>query len=270
MRAVDWIGNAGPAASVVVVQDSLPPAKPTLTTAGAVLPDATATVTFSGSDADPSFLRYEACTSPVASTAACVAAPTCAFAPVPQSYPVLLGASQRTCLWARAVDKAGRTSGVASTSIVSDAAAPSPPEFRPSFDPTAVTVRAEWVDLFLAKAPTDAAWGPSWKGVASIEVDSGAGYQPLCPAAACHPNESYNPCAAGCNCGDKKLRCDGTAFYGLRSRSPPRAATSSPSGRSTWPETPATASRRRSPRRPPPAWSRPRTPSRTGRTSPGT
>ncbi len=216
VRAVDWAGNTGPASSLQVVQDSTAPPEPTITSPRTVVPDTTATVTFTGSDADPTFLRYEACTSTVAAAAACPGAAACAFAPVAQSYPVLLAANQRTCLWARAVDKAGRTSSVAATTIMSDVSAPTAPVFRPSYDPAAVTVRAEWVDLFLATAPTDAAWGGAWKGIGWIEVDGGGGFQALCTAAACHPNDAYNPCAADCGCTDARVRCDGTTFTGLR------------------------------------------------------
>jgi len=216
VRAVDWAGNTGPASSLQVVQDSTAPPEPTITSPRTVVPDTTATVTFTGSDADPTFLRYEACTSTVAAAAACPGAAACAFAPVAQSYPVLLAANQRTCLWARAVDKAGRTSSVAATTIMSDVSAPTAPVFRPSYDPAAVTVRAEWVDLFLATAPTDAAWGGAWKGIGWIEVDGGGGFQALCTAAACHPNDAYNPCTADCGCTDARVRCDGTTFTGLR------------------------------------------------------
>ncbi|HEX9242770.1 MAG TPA: hypothetical protein VF875_10060, partial [Anaeromyxobacter sp.] len=213
VRALDWVGNVGPASSVAVQQDSNGPTAPTIT-APKVVSDLTATVVFTGADADPSFLRYEACTATVASTSTCNPSPTCSFAAVPQSDPVALPANQRTCLWAQTVDKAGRTSATVGTSIVNDSAAPSPPIFRPSYDPAAVTVRAEWVDFFLATAPTDAAWGPSWKGIAWIEVDRGHGYEALCPAAACHANDTYTPC--GCGCSDGLLRCDGTTFTGLR------------------------------------------------------
>jgi hypothetical protein len=215
VRAFDWADNYGPAVSVQVVQDSGDPAAPTIS-ASKVLSDQTATVVFTGADADASFLRYEACTAAVPTTSTCSASPACAFAAVPQSWPVALAANQRTCLWAQTVDKAGRTSTTVGTSIVSDSSSPTPPVFRPSYDPSAVTVRAEWVDFWLDKAPTDAAWGGDWKGVAWIEVDTGAGFQALCPDATCHANDTYNPCAAGCTCSDARRRCDGTTFAGLR------------------------------------------------------
>lgn len=216
VRAIDWTDNAGPAASVAVVQDSQLPPQPTITSARAWVADSTATVTFTGSDADPSFLRYEACTGTVGAASACPGTIPCAFAPVAQSYPVLLAADVRTCLWARAVDRAGNASPVASTSIVSAVAPPAPPVFRPSYDPAVVTVRSGTVDLFLASAATDPAWGAPWSGIGWIEVDTGAGFQPLCPATACHAGETYTPCATACGCTDPMLRCDGTTFTGLR------------------------------------------------------
>jgi hypothetical protein len=216
VRAIDWTGNTGPATSVAVVQDSGDPTAPTIT-APKVLSDQTATVVFTGADADPSFLRYEACTAAIPTTASCNVSPTCAFGAVSQSWPVALAANQQTCLWAQTVDKAGRTSTASLASIVNDTSSPAPPLFRPSYDPAAVTVRAEWVDFFLDTPSSDAAWGGTpWTGIAWIEVDTGSGFQPLCPASSCHPANAYNPCDPGCACGDARVRCVGTSFSGLR------------------------------------------------------
>jgi hypothetical protein len=121
----------------------------------------------------------------------------------------------KTCLWARAVDKAGNASANAFTTVASDIAAPSAPVVAPSYDPTSVAVRAPYVNLFVDSPPTDAAWGGApWAGIAWLELDTGAGFQPLCPAAACHANNAYNPC--GCGCTDPAIRCAGSTFLGLR------------------------------------------------------
>ena len=220
VRAVDWAENAGPAVSVQVVQDGSAPGTPVISTPGSWVSDLSTSVTLTGSDADPNFLRYEACWATLPATGICAASPgvLCAPTMVAQTFPLPLAADQKTCIWAQAVDKAGNVSGLASGWVVSDLTLPTPPTFAPSFDPTQITFHAEYVDFFLAQAATDgpAGGGVDWRNVAYLEVNSGAGLTPLCPAADCHRNGVYSPCAVACACTDPRLLCSGTSFLGVR------------------------------------------------------
>lgn len=215
VRPIDWIGNTGPAAAVEIVQDDLPPPTPTVTTPRPIVNATTSSVTLTGSEGDANFLGYESCTEQVAATAACATAPGCTFTAAAASLVVSLGAGLKSCVFARALDRAGNASEVASVAVTSDLSAPTPPTFVPSFDPYLMTVRAPRVDFFLATAATDSpgAGGP-WVGVSHIEVDTGSGFAPLCALETCHLSGTFAPC--GCGCTDDRLLCDGARFVGIR------------------------------------------------------
>lgn len=206
VRAIDWAGNAGEAVSVQVVRDVAAPSPPIISTPQAFVSNTTSSVTLTGSDADPSFLRYEACWASGPVTSGCAGSPPCAPSPVAQTFPLPLSSGERTCVWAQAVDRAGNTSPRSVASVVSDQQAPTPPGVTPAYDPATLTVRSGWVDLFVQTPATDQPGsGAPWAGVAWIEIDSGLGFAPLCPAAACHAGGVYAPCA--CGCSDPRLRC---------------------------------------------------------------
>lgn len=222
VRALDWAGNAGPVASAQVVQDSVAPPVPTISTPRPSVDGTTTSVTLSGSEADANFGGYEVCSISQAAASTCAATPPagCSWAATSPSFALSLAANQRTCLYARAWDRAGTRSAASSlgvSGVVSDLIPPTPPGFVPRFDPQLLTVRAPWVDFFLDVASTDAPAGTgAWSQVAWIDVDTGAGFEPLCPADACHAGGSYSPCAAACSCTDARLLCDGTRFAGVR------------------------------------------------------
>lgn len=236
VRAVDWVGNAGPAVAASVVQDSIVPPATVLETPRAYVDATTTSVTLRGAEADANFLGYESCGWTQAATTACPASCSCASSgpctcsgaggsctldatkAVPAAFAVSLTADQRTCLFARGADEAGNTGAVAVAAVTSDLTPPSTAIFAPTYDPTLVTVHADYVDFFLTAAATDApaGGGTPWKNVAFLEVDTGAGYTALCPAAACHPNDTFAPCAAACGCTDGRLLCSGASFLGLR------------------------------------------------------
>jgi hypothetical protein len=206
VRAIDWVGNTGPAVSIAVVSDTTAPQAPVITTPQAYVPATTTSVTLTGSEVDAGFLRYESCWSSLAVTSACPTSPGCTLVTVAQTFPLPLVPGARTCVWARAVDRAGNPSPVSGGSVVSDLQAPTPPVLAPTYDPATLTVRAEWVDLFVRSAATDQpGTGNPWEGIAWLELDTGLGYSPLCPDAACHAGGKYSPCACGCN--DPRLRC---------------------------------------------------------------
>jgi hypothetical protein len=221
-RAVDWIGNAGPVATAQVVSDSVLPPAPTIATPRTFVDATTTSVTLSGSETDATFAGYEICSYAQAAGSACAAAPPlgCAWSPTAAAFAVSLPANERTCLFARAYDRAGNRSPAASlgtAGVVSDLVAPSPPTLAPSYDPTLLTVRAPWVDLFVTAAATDLpAGGAAWLNVAWLEVNTGSGFEPLCPSSACRPGNVWTPC--GCSCADARLICDGTRFVGVRAR----------------------------------------------------
>ncbi|HMC69123.1 MAG TPA: hypothetical protein VKJ07_08220, partial [Mycobacteriales bacterium] len=215
-RAVDWVGNAGPAAAVEVIHDDVPPPAPQLSTPRPIVDATTTSVTASGSESDVNFLGYEQCTGSVAAGAACPVSAGCAFAGVARTFAVSLAEEAKTCVYARAIDKAGNASGAMLAEIVSDLTPPSPPQFVPSYDPTSVSVRAPWVDFFVAAAATDEPAGgrAPWRNVAFIEVDTGGGFAPLCAQPACHSSGTYSPCT--CGCADSRLLCNGPQFVGVR------------------------------------------------------
>jgi Carboxypeptidase regulatory-like domain len=218
-RAIDWLDNAGTATSTEVIVDQVAPPRPAITTPRAIVDATTTSVTLSGSESDATFEGYEACSVDVGPTAACVAAAPggCAWAAVAPSFALSLTASQKTCLYARARDHAGNVSPEAADSVVSDMVPPVPPTVAPLYDPTIYVADADYVDFFVTGAATDAPAGTGpWSNVAWVEVDTGAGFTPLCASASCRPGNVYSPCAAACSCADARLLCRGSEFAGVR------------------------------------------------------
>ena len=215
-RAVDWIGNAGPAASASVVLDTAAPPVPAVATARSQVNDTTAGVTLSGSDSSPNFLQYEACVGTSAAPGtACAAAPTCTPVATPSSFAASLTVNQRNCVWARARDKAGNASGIGLAEIVSDLVPPAGPIISPLYDPTSLTIHADYADFFVTSPATDGpAGGAAWTNVAWVEVNTGSGFSPVCPQASCHPGNVYAPCS--CGCADARLVCRDGALYAFR------------------------------------------------------
>lgn len=217
VRAVDRAGNAGPASSVGVVYDSKNPPTPVLSTARAVVDATSASITLAGSSVDANFLEYQSATSTVAATATCPATTALAFASTPATAALSLAANVKTCFWARALDRAGRLSAQAVLSVTSDLIPPTSPTIAPLYDPSLLTVHAEYADFFVTAGATDAPAGGTtpWKNVAWLEVDVGTGFQPLCPSTSCRDASGvYNPCT--CSCTDARLVCDGTTFRAIR------------------------------------------------------
>ncbi len=231
VRAVDWVGNAGPASATTVVSDGIVPPTPSISTPRSWVDATTSSVTISGGEADANFDGYQVCTLDQAATTACApctcsasatacscssGGSSCGFASSTSTFALSLAAGRRTCVWARAVDRAGNAGGLAATSVVSDLSLPTPPRLAPNYDPFQLTVRAPWVDFMVTGAATDAtAGGGDWQGIAHVELDTGAGFQPVCPQAACSASGAWAPCGA-CACTDDRLRCDGTTLKGFR------------------------------------------------------
>jgi hypothetical protein len=210
-RAVDWLDNAGPATSVDVVYDGVPPATPTLTTPRTLVNATSAAVALLGAEGDANFLRYEVKTAPCPGGVA-----TCDFVPSTANLAVSLAADQATVISVRAIDRAGNASGVATLRVTSDLTPPQPPLMAPRFDASRLTVRAQWVDFVPSTPAYDppATATPGWTGVGHLEVDTGTGFSPLCGAAACVVSGAWSPCT--CGCGDARLVCDGSRFVGVR------------------------------------------------------
>jgi hypothetical protein len=221
-RALDWIGNAGPVATALVVTDSIKPPTPGISTPRPFVNATTSSVTLSGSESDVNFAGYEWCVTAVAATGTCPAASPagCSWQPTASTFAVSLPPNQRSCVYARAYDRAGNRSDEATlgtTGVVSDLVPPTPPVLGPSYDPTQLSVRAPWVDFFVQTPSTDLpAGGAAWQDVAWLEVDMGAGYEPLCASASCSAAGTWSPCG-GC-CSDARLLCNGTQFAGVRAR----------------------------------------------------
>lgn len=216
-RPIDLAGNVGQEVSVEVIQDSIDPDRPTLTTARPVVDATTATVTFSGSEGDANFLRYEVATATQGPTTACDPTTAGAFSATTGSTALNVSENMKTCVWGRAVDRAGRISPQQVISVLSDLSPPTSPTIAPLYDPSLVTIHAEYADFFVTDAATDGPAGGStpWKDVAWVEVDTGSGYRPLCPQAACRASGVFDPCGA-CACGDARLVCDGGQFKAIR------------------------------------------------------
>lgn len=214
-RPVDTAGNAGVPVAVEVVHDGVPPPTPALSTPRAIVSATTTSVTLTGSESDATFHHYEVCTETVGALEACPTTPSCTFAPSPASAAVSLAANLRTCVHARGVDAAGNVSGGASLAVVSDLTPPPAPSLAPLFDPTKLTVRADYVDFFVSSPSADAPAGLSgWDKIAWLEADSGAGFEPICPQLECHAGDVWQPCS--CGCADERLLCQGTSFTGIR------------------------------------------------------
>jgi hypothetical protein len=174
-------------------------------------------VTFSGSEGDANFLRYEVATATQGPTTSCALTTPSAFTQTTASTALNIVENMKTCVWGRAVDRAGRISPQAVLSVLSDLAPPSSPTIAPLYDPSMVTIHAEYADFFVTAAATDgpAGGGTAWKDVAWVEVDTGSGYRPLCPQAACRASGVFDPCGA-CACSDARLVCDAGVFKAVR------------------------------------------------------
>lgn len=208
-RAVDWTGNAGPAASVEIVYDDVAPGAPTISTPRTLVNATTTSVTLGGGQ-DPNFLRFEYRTTPCQGGGS-----DCPFVSTPATFAVSLPADQSTTIQARAVDWAGNRSDVTTLTVTSDMTPPRPPQMAPSYDPYRLTIRAPWVDFVPSTAAYDppGSYGP-WGGLAWLEVDTGSGFTPLCPAAECQDDGVWSPCT--CECHDPRLLCRGSTFAGVR------------------------------------------------------
>ncbi len=223
VRAVDWLGNAGPASYAVVRQDSVAPATPVIHTPRTYLSATTTSVSLSGAEGDATFDSYLVCSSERPAAVACPALPDCALAKSPASFALSLTAGNRTCLWAQSRDMAGNTSALAGpTPVVCDVSRPGAPSISPVYDPSLYTVRAGSVDVFVAAGPVDAPLGDlnhPYRGVDYLEVDSGGGFVPLCAGcrSATDPN-AWDPCSSTCTCADPALRCATVRSGGVSSR----------------------------------------------------
>ena len=245
VRAVDWTDNVSPAVSVTVVQDSTASTLVTLLDTPRPFVNATTTsVTLHGAESDTNFWTYQKCgwsqdpTLACPSTCACPASGPCvcsglvgsgpgglgaasctldAGAATPSAFAQSLTANQRTCVLARAVDLAGNAGPVAIGAVTSDLTAPTGPIVAPLFDPLTITVHADSVDFRVTNPATDLPSGAGpWSQVAWVEVDTGGGFTPLCPADACHAGGTYAPCSTACACKDPRLVCNGTTFAAIR------------------------------------------------------
>jgi hypothetical protein len=220
-RAVDWMGNAGPVATATVVTDLVAPPAPSVTTPRPVVDATTTSVTLSGSETDLNFSGYEVCLAQTAAASGCVTpAPAgCTWSTTASTFALSLVAGQKTCVWGRAFDRAGNRSGQGSlgaAGVVSDLDPPPAPVLRPSFDATLVAVRAPWVDFTATPAYADLPVGGSgWRSIAWLEVDTGAGFEPLCASTTCRGAGTWDPCGT-CACQDARLLCSGTSFVGIR------------------------------------------------------
>ncbi|MBI5496025.1 MAG: hypothetical protein HY904_13450 [Deltaproteobacteria bacterium] len=209
LRSLDAAGNVSAEDAAAVVQDATGPREPVLLVSRQHVNATTASVTIVNPDPDDAGLRFEGCTENIPATATC--SRTCTPVDLPSSVVLSLSAGGKTCVFARSVDAAQNASGLAVTWLISDLSAPRPPDLAPRFDPSALTVRAPRVDLFLAGPATDLPLGGPgnpYKGVAHLEVDDGAGFSPLCPGFI--TDEAWDPCRAVSPCTDPRLRCTGT------------------------------------------------------------
>jgi hypothetical protein len=233
VRAVDLVGNAGPAVSTTVITDTVSPLQARINTPRLWVNDTTTSVALAGGS-DVNFDRYERCSFDQAATATCAAcacpatggcscgsgAAACTFATSDAAFALPIGSvagKEKTCLYARAVDKAGRAGPLDAKEFVSDLVPPIGPTISPLYDPTAITIHADYADFFVTSPATDLPGsGAPWANVAWVEVNAGSGFTPLCPAAACHPGGVYDPCNATCACTDPRLVCREGSFYAVR------------------------------------------------------
>lgn len=244
-RGIDWKGNGGTASSLQVFYDPDRPLAPSIhlarpfpaATPTSYVNDTTTSVTLAGSEGDATFRSYQTCAVTVNSNSSCpqvtaadpvdfigpVGSRSCAqpgdFADEPSTFAQSLQQDQLTCLYVRAADSAGNYSHVASALIYSDLEAPGAPSIAPVFEPSSLTVRTSTVDVFLSAPAVDRPTivdpnPPSqWLGIDYLEVDSGAGFIPLCPQS-CKGSTVFDPC--GCGCNDPRLRCTNGVLTALR------------------------------------------------------
>lgn len=107
--------------------------------------------------------------------------------------------------WVR--DFAGNASAMGRATVLLDRVAPGAVVLEPRHDPSALALRAESVVAWVTVPPADAplAPGPSWTGIAHLEVDDGTGFAPLCPG--CVEDDAWRPCSVACACSDDRLVC---------------------------------------------------------------
>jgi hypothetical protein len=212
VRAIDWSGNVGPATYVTVVHDGAAPEIPTVLTPRAYVNATTTSVSLTGAEGDPTFETYLACSDEIEPAESCPPLPTCSPGPSSASFALSLTAGKRTCVWAQSRDLAGNTSAVsAPVSILCDLSRPAAPVIGPVYESSDFTVRAKSVDVFvkgyvLNDLPLGGALSPG-KGIAYLEVDTGAGFVPLCPLCRHEEDpESWDPCRSDCAC-DSMVQC---------------------------------------------------------------
>ena len=218
VRAVDWMGNAGPESYLIVRQDSVPPAVPKIDTPRPYVNATTTSVNLTGAEGDASFDTYLACSVVQDPGLPCAETAGCTLAPVASSFALSLTPGKRTCLWARSRDLADNTTDAAHpASVVCDLSRPSAPEIAPVYEPAAFTARAGEVDVFVRSGPTDAPLGDlvPYRGIDYLEVDSGGGFVPLCPGCRADGDVlAWDPCSSTCACGDPRLRCASVGAWG--------------------------------------------------------
>ena len=214
VRAVDRVGNAGPASSVQVTRDTQRPAGVAINTARTVVNDTSTTAIITGGN-DANFQTYQSCTAFVAPTAACPS-PCTPTDTAPSIAITFDAANRKACVWAGALDQAGNPSAsLTGIELVSDLIPPTGPSFAPLYDPATVTVHADYVDFRITAAAADLPGvGTPWQNIAWVEADTGGGFTPICPQAACRAAGYYAPC--GCACSDSRLVCNGTTFSAIR------------------------------------------------------
>jgi hypothetical protein len=215
VRAVDRVGNAGPASSVQIVRDTLRPAAVAIATPRLVV-NATSTTAIITGGSDANFKTYQACTTFVDPTVACTTT-TCGPVDSAPSIAVTFDAPNRkACVYARALDRAGNFSAATTAlEVTSDLTPPTGPIIAPLYDPATVTVHADAVDFRITTAARDApGLGGDWRDIAWVEADTGGGFTPICPQAECHATGFYAPCT--CGCSDPRLVCDGSRFAAIR------------------------------------------------------
>lgn len=214
VRAVDRVGNAGPAASVQIIRDTVRPGAVAIETPRTVV-NATSTTAIITGGADANFKTYQACTSFADPTATCGGCtPMIDTAP---SIAVTFDAPNRkACIHAQALDRAGNVSATPTLlEVTSDLTAPTGPDISPLYDPATVTVHADAVDFQIVGAAKDApGLGDDWRDIAWVEADTGSGFTAICPQEACRVAGSYTPCTCGCQ--DDRLVCDGARFAAIR------------------------------------------------------
>lgn len=218
VRAIDQAGNVSASATATVVRDVTAPPKPEIVTPRAFVDATTTSVTLTGSEVDPHFLTYRTCRRQVAAASTCPATCT-AWEDSSAGFALSLVANEKTCLYARGVDRAGNQSAVSAVGLVSDMTRPQAPQIGPQYAPSLLTVRAGSVDAFLLSPATDLPVGDAnapWVGISHLEVGGEGGFSPLCPSS--FNGDRWDPCnpqAPAGRCTDERLRCRGDEVVGF-------------------------------------------------------